>query len=189
MMSMLGSSYLSETIRNPNVTTANEMLDQMRDMIISSLHQQGAAGESRDGMELSICLYDPTTHVLEFAGAHISIYIATKPTQEDPYKIVELKGDRMPIGYYRFMKPFTVQTYKVQPDDIVYLFTDGYVDQFGGKKNRRFQTKHFKQLLAENANKSMEEQQKIIRNAFYNWKGDGEQIDDVLVVGLKLPVK
>jgi serine phosphatase RsbU (regulator of sigma subunit) len=188
MMSMLGSSYLSETIRNPNVTTANEMLDQMRDMIISSLHQQGAAGESRDGMELSICLYDPITQILEFAGAHISIYIATKPNQKEPFRIIELNGDRMPIGYYRFMKPFTYQTYKVQPDDIVYLFTDGYIDQFGGEKGRRFQTRRFKQLLVENAHKPMEEQQEIIRNTFYNWKGDGEQIDDVLVVGLKLPV-
>ena len=154
MMSMLGNSYLNEVIRKPNILKTNEVLDEMRSMIITSLHQQGGVGESKDGMELSLCMYDFESGELEFAGAHTSIFIA-KHNPGESYEIIELKGDVMPIGYYRNMKPFTNQTISIGAQDIVYLYSDGYIDQFGGVKGRRYQRRFFKELLLKNANQSM----------------------------------
>lgn len=187
MMSMLGNSYLNEVIRKPEITRTNQILDEMRSMIISSLHQQGGVGESKDGMEMSLCIYDKETKRLEFSGSHTSILVATKG-QAQQYSIVELKGDVMPIGYYRKMVPFTSQTYEVKDADVIYLFSDGFVDQFGGPKERRFQRRYFKELLLKNAHKSLTEQSRIINETFVSWKGAGEQIDDVLVLGVKLPM-
>jgi len=186
MMSMLGNSYLNETIRNPKVRHASQILNEMRSMIISSLHQQGLPGESKDGLEMSLCIYDKKSHILEFAGAHISIYIAKyNPSASKNYELIELKGNKMPVGYYRKMSSFTDQTYKIEPEDIIYMFTDGYVDQFGGKKGQKFQSKAFRNVLIGNAHKPLHEQQELIEKTFLTWKNDYEQIDDVLVMGVK----
>lgn len=185
MMSMLGNSYLNEVIRKPDVLKTNQVLDEMRSMIISSLHQQGGVGESKDGMELSLCMYDKSTGELEFAGAHTSIFIA-KWQPDGSYKIIELKGDVMPIGYYRYMKPFTSQTIKVSTNDIIYLYSDGFIDQFGGPKVRRYQRRFFRELLLKNAHLPMHIQRQKLESAFDQWKDSSEQIDDVLVVGIRL---
>ncbi len=186
MMSMLGNSYLNETIRNPEVRHASQILNEMRSMIISSLHQEGLPGESKDGLEMSLCIFDKKTNMLEFAGAHISIYIAKYNSEsQSKYKLIELKGNRMPVGYYRKMSPFTDQTIKIEPDDIIYMFTDGYVDQFGGKKGQKFQSKVFRKVLNDNVHKPLNEQKILIEKTFMAWKKDYEQIDDVLVMGVK----
>ena len=186
MMSMLGNSYLNETIRNPEVKHASQILNKMRSMIISSLHQEGLPGESKDGMEMSLCIYDKKTNILEFAGAHISIYIAKyKPDLPEQYELIELKGNRMPIGYYRKMTSFTDQTIQISENDIIYLYTDGYIDQFGGKKGQRYQSRAFREILLKNAQKSLAEQKLHLEQSFLNWKGNFEQIDDVLVMGIK----
>ena len=186
MMSMLGNSYLNETLRKPYILHASQVLNEMRDMVVSALHQQGVPGESKDGMEMSLVIFDKQTNVLEFSGAHLSIYIARYHDGE-PYEIIELKGDRMPIGYYRKMNDFTDHTIKINSGDIVYLFTDGYIDQFGGEKGQRFKSRSFKELIAKNVNKPMAEQHEILQSTFFNWKQDQEQIDDVLVVGVQFP--
>jgi serine phosphatase RsbU (regulator of sigma subunit) len=188
MMSMLGNSYLNETIRKPHIKHASQILNEMRNMIISALHQQGIPGESKDGMEMSLCIYDKKTRKLEFSGAHISIYVLQKESKDKNYALAELKGDRMPVGYYRKMEPFTDQSITVNPDDKVYLFTDGYMDQFGGKKGRRFQSKNLRRLLTENAHKPMNAQKDILEKTLSSWKGSLEQIDDVLIMGIQLPV-
>ncbi len=187
MMSMLGNSYLNETIRKPHIQHASQILDEMRSMIIASLHQQGIPGESKDGMEMSLCIYDKKTKQLEFSGAHISIYILQKNKQKENFKLIELKGDRMPVGYYRKMGPYTDHTITINPEDKIYLFTDGFIDQFGGKRGRRFQSKNFRKLLTDNAHKSMKEQKNILDETLISWKDGHEQIDDVLVMGIQLP--
>ncbi len=187
MMSMLGNSYLNETIRKPHIKHASQILDEMRSMIVASLHQQGIPGESKDGMEMSLCIYDKKTNQLEFSGAHISIYILQKQNSGENYELIELKGDRMPVGYYRKMVPFTDHSIKIKSEDKVYLFTDGYIDQFGGKRGRRFQSKNFRKLLEENAEKTMAEQKNILDETLIDWKKDYEQIDDILILGVQLP--
>ncbi|PLX24077.1 MAG: hypothetical protein C0599_02955 [Salinivirgaceae bacterium] len=187
MMSMLGNSYLNETLRKPYILHASQVLNEMRDMVVSALHQQGVPGESKDGMEMSLVVFDKQTNVLEFAGAHLRIYIA-RHQENSKYEIVELKGDRMPIGYYRKMNDFTDHTIKINSGDIVYLFTDGYIDQFGGQKGQRFKSRPFKELIEKNVGKPMEEQLDTLQRIFYEWKGDQEQIDDVLVIGVEFPI-
>jgi serine phosphatase RsbU (regulator of sigma subunit) len=184
MMSMLGNSYLSEILRKPYILHASQVLNEMRDMVVTTLHQQGVPGESKDGMEMSLVVFDKQTNVLEFAGANLSIYIA-RHQEDDSYNIVELKGDRMPIGYYRKMNDFTDHTIKLNPKDTVYLFTDGYMGQFGGAKGQRFRSRPFKELIATNVGRSMDDQLDVLQTKFYEWKQDQEQIDDVLVMGVK----
>jgi serine phosphatase RsbU (regulator of sigma subunit) len=188
MMSMLGNSYLNETLRKPYVLHASQVLNEMRDMVVSALHQQGVPGESKDGMEMSLVIFDKETNVLEFSGAHLSIYIA-RYNEGGVYEMIELKGDRMPIGYYRRMNDFTDHTIKINDGDVVYLFTDGYIDQFGGEKGQRFRSKTFKELITNNVGKPMQEQLEVLQSTFYNWKQDQEQIDDVLVMGVQFPAK
>jgi serine phosphatase RsbU (regulator of sigma subunit)/Tfp pilus assembly protein PilF len=188
MMSMLGNSYLNETLRKPYILHASQVLNEMRDMVVSALHQQGVPGESKDGMEMSLVVFDKQTNVLEFASAHLRIYIA-RYQKKSSYEIIELKGDRMPIGYYRKMNEFTDHTIKLNSGDIVYLFTDGYIDQFGGEKGQRFKSKPFKELITRIVGKPMEEQLEILQSTFFDWKGDQEQIDDVLVMGVEFPIK
>lgn len=187
MMSMLGNSYLSETLRKPYVLHASQVLNEMRDMVVAALHQQGVPGESKDGMEMSLVVFDKQTNVLEFAGANLSIYIA-RNQEDNSFEMIELKGDRMPIGYYRKMNDFTDHTIKLNPKDTVYLFTDGYMDQFGGEKGQRFRSRPFKELIAKNVKKTMQEQLDVLQTTFYEWKQDQEQIDDVLVMGVKYPI-
>ena len=181
LMHMLGSVYLNEIISNGNFKTASDILEQLRDHIMRSLNQTGESGETQDGLDIVLCIIDCKDKKLQFAGANNPIYIIKNNELE------EIKGDRMPVGIHiNFDKPFTNHFINLESNDQIYLFSDGYADQFGGPKGKKFRYKQFKELLLNNSDKPMNIQKEILNNIHDKWRGSLDQIDDILVFGLKI---
>jgi serine phosphatase RsbU (regulator of sigma subunit) len=144
------------------------------------LKQKGTSGEQKDGMDMTLVAINKENLELQFAGANNPLYLIRNG------ELTEIKGDKMPIAIHLRMDPFKNNNLQLEKGDSLYLFTDGFADQFGGPKNRKFMYKQFKEILLQNCHKPMSEQKEIIENAFLNWKGNGEQIDDVTVVGIRI---
>ncbi len=188
-MSMLGTAFLNEIvtkiIENKHIYSlqANEILNQLRDYIIKSLHQTGAANESKDGIDIALCIIDSEKQKLQFAGAHNPLYII----KNNEIKII--KGDRMPVSIHQNAhKSFENHEIDFEENDIIYMFSDGYYDQIGGPKYRKFMSRNFQTLLMDIHKKPMEIQQQILDKTLEDWKGENIQLDDILVIGIKLEV-
>ncbi len=179
LMSMLGITMLHEIVNEKDVTQSDEILNELRVSIARTLKQEGKPGEQKDGMDMVLLIYDRATRELEFSGANNPMYIIRDG------EMIEYKGDNMPVAYYDNMTPFTRHTIQMKQGDRVYLFSDGFPDQFGGPKGKKFKYKPFKELLLEVHERSMEEQERILKMVFDEWKGNLDQIDDVLVMGLR----
>ncbi|MCK5169988.1 MAG: response regulator [Bacteroidales bacterium] len=181
LMSMLGITFLNETInKTPNIH-ANEILNELRIHIISSLRQTGSSGESRDGLDIALCIIDHEKRKLEYAGANNPLYLIRNN------QLLETKADKMPIGIHRKAKEsFQNHIIKLQKDDLVYLFSDGFVDQFGGEDGRKFLSTNFRKLLIDNRSQTLNDQKIILEKTFEEWKGDRKQLDDILVIGFKI---
>jgi serine phosphatase RsbU (regulator of sigma subunit) len=181
LMSMMGISHLNESIIEKNLAHPNEILDNMRKGIIASLNPEGSEEESKDGMDCVLCAYDFPNMKLEFAAANNPLWLVRDK------QLTEYKPDKMPVGKYgEEMRPFTLHTIDLKKGDIVYTFTDGYADQFGGEKGKKFKYKQLLEKLLENCEKSMEEQKAILEDSFEKWKGNLEQVDDVCIIGVRL---
>lgn len=202
-MSMLGISFLREIVQKEQITNSGEILNRLRTEVIKALKQKGELGEQKDGMDMAIVSINHETNVMQFSGANNPLYIvksrkvkveskmanAIKEFELDElstFKLYELRPDKMPIAIYEKMNKFTTHEIQIEKGDIIYMFSDGYADQFGGTKGKKFKYKPFKRLLLENANKPMPEQKEYLNTVFKNWKGSFEQIDDVVVLGLKI---
>ena len=195
-MSMLGISFLNEIVRKQEVTQANHVLNELRKEVINALQQKGVSGEQKDGMDISLLVVNTETNECQWAGANNPLYIVrggqnpqglTKPEPlQNLEGLEEIKGDKMPIAIYRRMDKFTNNKVQLHKGDQVYLFSDGFIDQFGGQKGKKFLCKQFKQLLLNNANKPMTEQSAIIEKTLNEWIGNNEQVDDITILGLKL---
>ena len=188
-MSMLGTAFLNEIvtkiIENKHIYSlqANEILNQLRNYIIDSLHQTGEDTESKDGIDMSLCIIDSEKQKIQFAGAHNPLYII----KED--KIEVIKGDRMPVSIHsNALKSFTNHDFDFKENDIIYMFSDGYYDQIGGPKNRKFMSRNFQELLVDIHKKPMSVQKEILDKTFTDWKDNNIQLDDILVIGIKLEV-
>jgi serine phosphatase RsbU (regulator of sigma subunit) len=149
----------------------------------------------KDGMDISLCVIDFKNSKLRWAGAYNPIWIISKhvkpqlgsPTMQiDELMLYEIKGDKQPIGLVHNRKPFTEHEIDLDKEDVLYIFTDGYADQFGGPKGKKFMYKSLKQLLLQHAMEKMPEQKSILLKAFNNWKGELEQVDDVLLIGIRI---
>ena len=147
----------------------------------------------KDGMDISFCKLNLKSKTLWFSGAHNPLYLVTKKDERADEKtilneslmLIEYKGDKQPIGKYSFEKPFNEQEIKLSTGDVIYVFTDGYPDQFGGEEGRKFMYKPFKKLLIKNANQPMNKQHTLLNDAFEKWKGHEDQVDDVCVIGVR----
>ncbi len=185
-MSMLGISFLNQIIAQEQNLSASQILDELRDSIIHSLQQKGLMNEQKDGLDISFVSYDSVTKTLQFSGAYNPLYIISNDTKE----LTVIKADRMPVAICDDKEPFTNHVIQLQKGDIIYLATDGYQDQFGGPKGKKFYSKNLKILLTENCNKPMAEQKEILDETIEDWKnGYGEkceQIDDITIVGIKI---
>ncbi len=181
LMSMLGITFLNEIVnKNPEIH-ANEILNELRTHIISSLRQTGSIGESRDGLDIALCILNHEKKLLEYAGANNPLYLIRNG------KLNEIKADRMPIGIHRKAKEsFYNHEVTLHKDDLIYIFSDGFIDQFGGKDGRKYLTGNFKKLLIENHQKPLSEQRQILEKTFEEWKGERKQLDDILVIGFKI---
>ena len=180
LMSIIGISLLNESVMEHKLIHPEEILEELRNGIILSL-KQNTVEHSNDGMDLSLIVWDRKTGELEFSGANNPLIIVRNG------KIIEIKGDKQPIGIYSGQtKPFTRHHFKTETGDMLYLFTDGYADQFGGYNNKKFKTRNFKELLTSLANDEVESQKDRLGIEFENWKGEEEQLDDICVIGIKV---
>ncbi|MGC1391338.1 MAG: SpoIIE family protein phosphatase [Bacteroidales bacterium] len=180
-MSTLGISTLDEIITNNTDLKANKVLNLLREKIKTSLHQTGKQGEATDGMDVAFCILHKDRKKLEFSGAYNSLLIFQGG------ELREYRADRMPIGiYYGEKETFTNFEIDIQKGDTIYIFSDGFADQFGGTKGLKYMKYNLKKLLSEIYNKPMDEQRIILENEFEKWKGSNNQVDDVTVIGVRI---
>jgi serine phosphatase RsbU (regulator of sigma subunit) len=180
-MCILGITSLNDIVNKSETIEANEVLNQLRDQVIKSLHQSTTKGGVKDGIEIALCALDLQKRNLQYSGAFRPLYLIRDNS------LIQIDCDKMPIGIYDYMKTaFINHNIPLQTDDNIYLFTDGYIDQFGGPSKKTFRSNQFRDLLVEINHLPMIEQKEILENKFAEWKGNNNQVDDVLVIGLKL---
>jgi serine phosphatase RsbU (regulator of sigma subunit) len=179
-MSMLGNSFLNEIVVENKIFKADEILNKLRAKIINALEQKGGT-QQKDGMDISLCVWNKIDNTLEFAGANNPLWLLRGK------ELLEYKADKMPIGTYLEAEvPFSSTVIPLQQGDIVFLSTDGYADQFGGPKGKKYKYKPLIESLIKHSNLSMEEQKIALETAFNNWKHQHEQVDDVSLIGIKV---
>ncbi len=184
-MSMLGMSYLNEIVQRRGITQANQVLNELREQIKYSLRQHGKRDESKDGIDMALCVLDLEGMKMQYAGANIPIYLI-KDVKGKP-ELKEIKADRMPLGYYQ-SKDTSFVNHDIELDvgDALYMFSDGFFDQKGGEEEKKFMSKNFKSLLLEIYDQPMHNQKEILENTLSDWMGDHSQIDDLLVLGVRV---
>jgi len=179
-LTMLGISFLKEIANSlTSETLAGEILDKLRTLIIESLHQKGAYAEQADGIDMALTIFDKNKNQLQFAGARgIGILLGANDT-------TLLKGDRMSLSFSPRMNEFNTQFIEFNPNDIIYLYTDGFVDQFNSE-NEKFGRRRLIDLCLKEHQKPFNKQKEIFYQTFMDWKGNFEQIDDAMVLAYKL---
>ena len=176
MVSVVCSNSLNQSVKELQSTQPAQLLEMTRELVKESFHSDNE--NVKDGMDISLCSINLEEKVLYFSGANNPIYIIRNN------ELIELKGDKQPIGNYYNEHPFKQHRFDLNKGDTIYSFTDGYADQFGGPKGKKFMYKQFKHLLTNIVNEPIEQQKNILDQTFENWKGDLEQIDDVCVIGV-----
>jgi len=179
-LTMLGTSFLNEINAVDKLLSPAEILDDLRSRFIKELSQTGADGESKDGMDISLLCLNLKTNELQWSGANNPLFVISNG------ELIITKADKQPIGFSHKMTPFTNHSIQFKKSDCVYLFSDGYADQFGGEKGKKYKQSSFKEKLLEIYTKSMSQQKQILEDTFDKWKGEYEQVDDVCVVGMRL---
>lgn len=180
-MSMLGSTLLEQITANGNFNNAADILEKMRTSVKIALHQNEVQQSQADGMDCSLCIIDFEQQQLQFAGANNPLIIIRDG------EIIEIEADKMPIGIHIFEEePFKNNDLTLKKGDKLYMFSDGFADQFNGKTGRKLMMKNFKKILLETSNISINEQKNALNQKFTEWKGDYRQIDDVLVIGIEI---
>jgi len=178
-MSMLGNSLLNEIVIENKIHKASKILNRLRSKIMLALSKENES--QNDGMDIGLCVWDKSNNTLEFAGANNNAMIVRDNTLQ------EIKGDKMPVGnYHGEEKSFTSNEFKLQKNDAIYLYTDGYADQFGGPKGKKFRYKQLDELLLANHAQDMSLQVKLLEQTFLTWKGGLVQTDDICIVGIKV---
>jgi len=198
-MSMLGITMFNDLISDSCYDAPGDILDQLREKVKEMLVQQGNSDEQKDGMDLAIAVFNKTTRELHFSGANNPLYIIRKKSQPlqaelEPYasiengdfRLFELKGDKQPIGTHWEETPFRTTSVYLKEQDSFYMFSDGYIDQFGGADRKKFKSMNFKRLLLSVQTESMDIQRKTLEQTFDQWRGPIEQIDDIVVLGVRV---
>jgi serine phosphatase RsbU (regulator of sigma subunit) len=181
-MSMIGHAFLNEIVLEKGITEPAVILNLLREKIITAL-KQGDASESRDGMDVTIVRLKQSGEAvdLQFAGANNPLWIWKGGA------LTEVKGDKQPVGVWGgSQQPFTNHSFRLEKGNQLYLFTDGYADQFGGNAGKKFRYKAMQELISEMASVQMSRQKEILAERLRQWKGALEQVDDILVLGIRL---
>ncbi|MFI5164173.1 MAG: SpoIIE family protein phosphatase [Bacteroidia bacterium] len=177
-MSMVANSFLNEIVNEKNIHEPDKILNALREKIIKALRQKDEVMETKDGLDIALC--SVRENILQFSGANNPVWLIRNG------ELKELSPDKQPIGLHPNPKPFTIQSEPLQKGDVIYLFSDGYADQFGGPKKKKFMYRNFSGLILSVHRKTMDEQKKDLDKAIEDWKGNLEQIDDILVIGIRI---
>ncbi len=179
-MSMLGIAFLDEIVNKRKTLEAGRILEDLRKEIIKALKQTDSQGGTMDGIDMGLCVFDRENSELQYAGAYNPMYLARNG------EITEYKADRIPIGYsYGKDIAFTNHPLQILPGDTVYLFSDGYADQFGGEKGKKLKYKTLQKYILEVQPESMLIQKNILEKKILDWMGNHEQVDDVVIMGVR----
>jgi serine phosphatase RsbU (regulator of sigma subunit) len=179
-MSMLGMSFLNSIVNEKNIIDPGTVINYLRNYIITSLHEREDDSHPKDGMDICICLVDKPNMTVHYSGAYNPLIQITNDG------LVEYKTDRMPVAVFLKDLNFTTKQIKVKKGDLLYLFSDGYHDQFGGQQNTKFMKKNFKNKLLEISIQPMEQQRLVLDTTIEEYKGCNHQTDDILVIGIKI---
>ena len=178
MVSVICNNALNRSVREFNLSDPGKILDKTREIVISEFEKSD--DEVKDGMDISLCCYHSATMELFWAGANNPLWIINEKG------LSELKADKQPIGKYTDPKPYTTHRIQLKKNELIFIFTDGYQDQFGGAKGKKFKASNMKELFLKNKERPMQEQELIVGDTFESWKGTLEQIDDVCVIGIRI---
>lgn len=182
LMSILGISFLNEILQTPGTLRANRILNQMREKVMKALHQTGERAETKDSIDIALCIVEMNSRRMQYAGANRPLVMIRNG------QITEFKPDYMTIG----LAPLTERAFKnniidTQQDDTFYLFSDGFSDQFGEKTNKKLKNRNFRKILEiASGFPDMAKQKEYLEKTFYDWKGSMAQVDDVMIFGFKL---
>jgi serine phosphatase RsbU (regulator of sigma subunit) len=176
MVSVVCNNSLNRSVREFGLTIPGKILTKTRELVIEEFEKSEEV--VKDGMDIALCTIEGKT--LKYAGANNPLWLIRNG------ELLETKASKQPIGCYDNLEPYPTHTIELQKGDVIYTFSDGYADQFGGKKGKKFKAKALRELLLSIQDKSMEDQKIILDNAFENWKGDHDQVDDVCVIGVKV---
>jgi serine phosphatase RsbU (regulator of sigma subunit) len=181
-MSMIGTEQLGKIINERGMTAPAQILDELHRGVRRALQQD--RNETRDGMDLALCKFNTLTRKLEFAGANRPLWIVKKGDD----KVTEIRADKQAIGGLdtEYRSAYAGKEVVLEPGDTVYLSSDGYADQFGGDKGKKFMVRRFQSFLISIAHLPLPEQQVALKNRFFEWKGNAEQVDDILVIGIRV---
>ena len=178
MVSVVCNNALNRSVREYSLSDPGEVLNKTRDLVIEEFEK--SEDDVKDGMDIALCLLKGTQ--LKYAGAHNPLWVV----RNNASHIEEIKANKQPIGKFDKPSPYKVNTINLKPDDTIYIFSDGFADQFGGEKGKKYKSTNFKKLLLSIQDKTMDEQKISIQEAFKNWKGSHEQLDDVCIIGVKI---
>ena len=206
-MSMLGMTFLDEIVIKSKNTDTREILEQLRENVISSLKQSGQStvDSTKDGMDLAMVSIDLQSNEFQFSGAYNPLYLVRKLNRsektklnkgvaldltrgcihDDKHLLLQIRADLMPIGISEKKDAFQSSSFKNEGYNL-YMFTDGFVDQFGGPKGKKFMTLNFKKMILEMQSVPMKEQGVAMGKVLSDWMGNLDQIDDILVMGLRI---
>jgi tetratricopeptide (TPR) repeat protein/serine phosphatase RsbU (regulator of sigma subunit) len=192
-MSMLGISALNEVVLGRKIIHPALILDEIRKMLVTALKQEQelpsdvmSISRVKDGMDVSLCVYDKQNSTITFSGAYNSCWIIPSEKCSAPEDLIELKGDKMPVGIHTKMHDFKEQSIPISRGSQVILLSDGFADQFGGEKNEKFKSKRLKELIFDLKDLKMVEQQIVLHEYFEEWKGKGRQTDDATILSFKV---
>ena len=181
-MSIVGNNQLNYSVNVRGARKPAEILDALNRGVTDTLRQSRGKTSVKDGMDISLCVFDAKKSKLQFAAAYRPLVLIRDS------EIIEIKGDKFPIGAFvdEELKTFENHEMDVKKGDMIYMFSDGYPDQFGGENGSKFLIKKFRQLLLDIHKKPIEEQRVTLEEAFFEWKGSLEQVDDILVIGVRI---
>jgi serine phosphatase RsbU (regulator of sigma subunit) len=181
LMSILGISFLNEILQTDISLNANRILNLMREKIMKALHQTGSSHDAQDSIDIALCIIDCATGKLQYSGANRPLIMIRNG------ELTEYKPDKMTLGVAPVREAsFTNNCIETKPGDAFYLFSDGFADQFGELTDKKFKYKHFKRIIHSFEEFPMPQQRQHLENAFTEWKGNAQQVDDVLVIGFQL---
>ena len=183
MVSIVCSNALDKAVKEFSLTDTGKILDKTRELVLETFSKSGE--EIKDGMDISFLCIDKQREKITWSGANNHLCYIRKSVNAEA-ELVEVKGDKQPIGNSDHRKAFTTHTVDFEKGMMFYLLTDGYADQFGGVKGKKFKYKQLKEVLLQNCHLDLAEQKEVLNTHFQNWKGNLDQVDDVTIIGIKL---